>query len=670
METVVGIDFGTSNSGVSGFINGKNQIIPDSKGNRITPSIVSFGKDKQVVIGSDARSQLLKNPKRTIHSIKRLIGRKFFSSEVQKSKALLPFEIVEDENQNPVLKIDDHTYTPQEVSALILKHMKTVAEEALKVPVKKCVITVPAYFNDAQRQTTKEACEIAGLEVIRMINEPTAAALAYGFGRSKNERVAVYDLGGGTFDISILELRGDVFEVISTAGDTFLGGDDFDDRIIDIMAEDFLKKNNVDLRKIQSALPLLRMNAEKTKRRLSYAERSDVYIPSILQKDGKTLDLHFTLSRDQLKTACMDLIQKTFTVCDEAMNSGRIKPSDLQAIIMVGGPTKMPMIQEAVEVYFGKKALCDLNPDEVVSIGASIQAQALVSDVKRKALLLDVTPLDLGVATVGGYVETIVERNSQVPVANTKVFTTIKDNQDHVDIRVFQGKNRREEESLLLGEFHLQGIRKARAGEVAIEVSFGINGDGIVDVQARDKESGAVHQISVKFAATAGQKKVTELTKRNQEHHHVKLKDDWKDAVKIVFASPLGNTAKCSYQEGLIRNFDPFSEKFRMVSEDERREEKEVTAKGLQWLMTVEDFSNVARYVHAFQEKPDAGAKAPEGSFYEFRFKNGEVLYGAASLVGENEIGFWIVPYFKEDKLPGKMFIFAQKLESSLPLRV
>ncbi len=671
MELVVGIDFGTSNSVVAGFINGKNQVIPDAQGNRITPSIVSFGKDKQVVVGVDARNQMLKNPKRTIHSIKRLIGRRYRSSELQKAKALLPFEVVEDENQNPVIKIDDLLYTPQEISALILKHMKVVAEEGLKLPVKKCVVTIPAYFNDAQRQSTKEACEIAGLEVVRMINEPTAAALAYGFGKSRSEKIAVYDLGGGTFDISILELRDNVFEVIATAGDTFLGGDDIDDRIIDIMAEDFRRKNGVDLRTIPGALPLMRLNAEKTKRRLSYAERSDVYVPGVLQKDGKSLDLHFTLSRDQLKSACMDLIQKTFAVCDESLNAAKLKVSDLDAVIMVGGPTKMPMIQDAVEVYFGKKPLSDLNPDEVVAIGASIQAQALIADAKQKALLLDVTPLDLGVATVGGFVETIVEKNSQIPVANTKVFTTAKDNQEHVDIRVFQGKNRREEESLLLGEFHLSGIRKAKSGEVAIEVSFGINADGIVNVTARDRDTGAAQEIKVKFAANAGREKVIEMAKKAKEHRQVKLKDDWKDATRVVLGIPAQSGPKCTYQEGMIRNFDVFVESFRVILDDGKNSEKEIKSDQIQWLLCVDDFSNTPRYLKALHEKAEKiGSHRPGGTYYEFRFKNGEKMFGFASSVGENPTGFWVDPYFKEDQLSGRIFIFANRLESSHPIRV
>lgn len=671
MGSVIGIDFGTSNSGVSGYLNGKNQIIPDDKGRRITPSVVSFGKDRQIVIGDDAKAQLLKNPKRTVHSIKRLIGRKVFSAEVQKAKTLLPYEIVEGENQNAAIRIDDQIYAPQEIAALILKHMKDVAEQALKTPVHRCVITVPAYFNDAQRQTTKEACQIAGLEVMKMINEPTAAALAYGFGKKKNERIAVYDLGGGTFDISVLELRGETFEVIATAGDTFLGGDDFDDRLIDIMAEDFLNKTGVDLRSVSGALPLLRVNAEKTKRRLSYAEKSDVYVPSIVQKDGKSLDLHFTLSREQLRQACMDLIQKTFTVCDEAMNSAHLKPSELDAVIMVGGPTKMPMIQDAVEVYFGKKALSDLNPDEVVSVGASIQAQSLLADATQKALLLDVTPLDLGVATVGGFVETVIEKNTAVPAQLTKTFTTIRDDQDSVDIRVFQGKDRREEQSVLLGEFHLSGIRKARAGQVAIEVSFGINTDGIVEVGAVDKDTGAKHHIAVRLSATAGKDKVTEMAKRSQHFSEVKLKDDWKDAAKIVCATPVGNTQKCQYQEGLIRNFDPFQENFRLVSDDARREEKEISSKQIQWLIQLEDFANMPRYLKALHERPISfETKKPKNAFYEFKFKNGERIFGSAALIGENDVGFWVEPFFSEDDLPGRVFIFAERLESSTPFRI
>lgn len=453
MSSVIGIDLGTSNSAVASFINNKHQIIADEAGRRITPSIVSFGKDQKILVGSDAKSQLFSNPKKTIHSIKRLIGRKIFSPEVKKAQVLLPYSIVADEEQNVRIEIDGTFYTPQEISAFILKHMKAIAEAQLG-PVGEAVVTVPAHFNDNQRQSTKDACKIAGLEALRIINEPTAAALAYGFGKGLKETVAIYDLGGGTFDISILRLKDKVFEVIATAGDTFLGGDDFDDRIIDLCSEFFLKKTKIDLRKLPAALPLLRSNAERAKRKLSYAESTDIYIPSIVQHEGQMLDLQYTLSQDGFKKATIDLIQKTFAVCDEALRIANLRPSDLDAVILVGGPTKMSLIYDVVTSYFGKAPLRDLNPDEVVAIGASIQAHTLKgTEQKKEALLLDVTPLDLGIATVGGFIETLIDANTPIPTRASRLFTTTRDNQTSVNIRIFQGKNRREDESTSLGRY-------------------------------------------------------------------------------------------------------------------------------------------------------------------------------------------------------------------------
>lgn len=667
----VGIDFGTSNSAVASFLGDKHQVLPDDNGQRLTPSVVAFGKNNQILIGHDAKNQSFKNPKRTVHSIKRLIGRKIFSSEIEKAQALLPFELVEGEEKNVAVKIDDQIYTPQEITSLILKHMKAIAQARLNTDVKECVITVPAYFNDSQRQATKEACEIAGLEVLRIINEPTAAALAYGFGKGLKENIAVYDLGGGTFDVSILKLQDKVFEVVATAGDTFLGGDDFDDRIMDIIAEDFLKKEGIDLRKIPEALPLLRLNAEKTKRRLSYAERSDLYIPGIFQSESRSLDLQFSLSRDQLKEHAKDLIQRTFSVCDEALNSASMKASDLDAVILVGGPTKMPLIIDAVRSYFGKEPLNDLNPDEVVSIGASIQAQSLkASRAEKKALLLDVTPLDLGVATVDGYISTLIEKNSQIPTSATKVFTTIKDNQQSVDIRVFQGKNRRIEESHLLGEFHLSGFKKMKAGEVDIEVSFSINTDGIVEVSARDPETGASQQISVKLAATMGKEKIKETSEKSKRHQEVRLKNKWKGASKIVAYVSSSSGSGAQYYEGYSMNFDPLADVYKIIPDDGSETEKEIEKKRVCWVAVVEDFANIPRYLKAITEEPQKFKVKPRVQLYRFTLQNGEKVFGQADLPKMREEGFWILPYFEKDDLPGKIFLFSAKIKESVPIQL
>lgn len=669
MGKAVGIDFGTSNSVVASFVEGKAKVLADDKGNNVTPSVVSFGKNKQILVGHDAKTQGIKNPRRTVQSIKRLIGRKIFSSEVKKSQVLLSFDLIEGENQNVAVKVDDEVYTPQEIAAFILAHMKDIAEKATGDSVTDAVITVPAYFNDNQRLATKEAAEIAGLQVLRMINEPTAAALAYGFGKSLDETIVVYDLGGGTFDISILKLKDKVFEVIATAGDTFLGGDDFDDRIIDILAEEFLKKHEVDLRKIPEALPLLRSNAEKTKRRLSYAERSDLYIPSIFKKDGQTLDLHFSLSRDQLKQSTKDLIQRTFKVCDEALGSAKLSVSDVNAVILVGGPTKMPLIADAVQDYFGKKPLNDLNPDEVVAIGAAIQAQSLkTAATEKKALLIDVTPLDLGVATVDGFTETLIDKNSPIPMESSKVFATTVDNQEKVDIRIYQGKNRRVEESHLLGEFSLSGFPKKKAGEVAIKVNFAIDTDGIVNVAAIEEETGVEQKVSVKLSAAMGAQNVQASAEKAKKYQAVKLQDQWKDASKVLLYRCGESRMNSEYLEGYIKNFHPEDPQWTLHSDQKAEKDRVLEKNQIAWTCLINDFANIPRYLKALTEKPEKIGQKPQGQLYEFKLVNGESIYGQADLPKSTATGFWVIPYFPQDKLSGRVYIYNSKIRESIPI--
>lgn len=663
MASVVGIDFGTSNSAVSSLLDSKNQVIPDEKGRRLTPSIVSFGKNNKILIGLDAKTQGIKNPQRTIHSIKRLIGRKTYSSEIQKAKILLPYKIVEGDDQNILIEVDEKNYTPQEIGAFIIKRMKEIAEKGLKDQVNEAVITVPAYFNDAQRLATKETCQIAGLDVLRVINEPTAAALAYGFGKGLQETIAIYDLGGGTFDISILKLKDKVFEVVATAGDTFLGGDDFDDRIIDIIASDFLKKTEIDLRKIPAALPILRDNAEKTKRRLSYAERSDVYIPGIVQKEGKALDLHFSLSRDQLREQTMDLIQRTFAVVDEALNASGLKVKDLDATILVGGPTKMPLITEAAESYFGKIPLNDLNPDEVVSIGASIQAQSLKAQGsgKNRALLLDVTPLDLGIATVDGFIEPLIEKNTPIPTDATKTFTTTKDNQTRVDLRVYQGKNRRIEESTMLGEFQLSGFEPKAAGQAAVEVTFAINTDGIVEVTAVDQETGNSQNVTVKLSAAMGQAEVKKSSEKTKEFEQVELKYDLQDATKVLVCVPATNKGQASFQEGLVENFDPMSETMHLIVDEKSKQATDIGRDRIGWIASVEDFNNIPRYLKALTDKPKELPK-DMGQILKITMNNDDEIFGIGEDT-ETGDGFWIKPFVEKETLEGKVFIFRSKIK-------
>jgi molecular chaperone DnaK len=677
MGIAVGIDLGTSNSTVAAFIQGKHQVIADENGHRLTPSVVSFGKDNKILIGDDARSQLFANPKRTVSSVKRLIGRKIFSPEVKKSQVLLPYSLVEAADQNVAIEIDEQHYLPQEISSLILKRMKEIAETKLGKEVTHAVVTVPAYFNDNQRQATADACKIAGLEVLRMINEPTAAALAYGFGKELDEKVAIYDLGGGTFDISILQLKGQVFEVLSTAGDTFLGGDDFDDRIIDLCAESFLQQHEIDLRTIPQALPLLRQNAERAKRKLSYSEKTDIYIPGILKEENRVLDLHYSLTRDAFEKACLDLIQRTFTVCDEALRSAGIRAGDLNAVILVGGPTKMSIIQLAAERYFGKAPMKDLNPDEVVAIGAAIQAHQLEGNVdidsqtpvsSPASLLLDVTPLDLGIATVGGFVETLIEANTPIPVQSSRAFTTTRDHQKSVAIRIFQGRNRKESESTQLGEFEFAGFKDGKAGDASIDVTFSINTDGIVEVSAKDQATGCEQSVTVKMAAAMSKENMQKSESRASQHKQVQLKSKFKDHKKVIFCIPAAK--KHTYEEGFVKDLSPNLESFVLESESGLGEPKIIERSKIAWLLTVEDFANTPRYIQAATEKPSQFFVPPRSQLYQFTLNDGSKVFGQASMPKVREMGFWMEPYFSRDELPGKMYLYSDKIVEALPLNL
>ena len=422
MDKVLGIDLGTSNSCVATLVNGEPFVIPDKNGNKIQPSIVNFQKDGRVLVGVEAKPYVIQNSENTITSAKRLIGRKIFSAEVKKAMALMPYKILEGENQSVAIGIQDKTFTLQEISAMILKKMKSIAEEHFGEAFDKAVITVPAYFNDNQRAATKDAGKIAGLEVLRIINEPTAAALAYGFGKDIRQRVALYDLGGGTFDVSILELGDGVFEVVSTAGDTYLGGDDFEDRIIDWISEKFIKEHNIDLRQDRQTLQQLKDAAEIAKIELTDKEETSIFIPAVTAETSGFIDVDYTITRKEYSNMISDLIQKTFQVCDEAMQMARFTPSDIEGVIMVGGPTRTPAVRESVSRYFQKDPQSGVNPDEVVAIGASIQAGALAGETKD-VVLVDLTPLSVGIEIKGGLVERIVEINTPVPVDHTKIFT-------------------------------------------------------------------------------------------------------------------------------------------------------------------------------------------------------------------------------------------------------
>jgi molecular chaperone DnaK len=500
-EIAIGIDLGTSYSCVAIVQEGQPFVIPNEWGDATHASVVSFMEDGTVLVGNTAKKNIITNAETTVYSAKRLIGRYYFSDEVKKAQAVMPYKIVEGENNSVRIETRGKTYSLPQISALVLKEMKAIAETYLSQPVTKAVITVPAYFNDNQRQATKDAGRIAGLEVLRILNEPTAAALTYGFGRDVNQKVVIYDLGGGTFDVSILEIGKDVFEVLATAGDTYLGGDDFDDRIMTWLAEDFLQKRGLDLRQNKYCLQMLKEAAEKAKIDVGAAGRADILCQGICQDaNGNVMDLKQALGQDQFNRMVMDLVQRTFKVCDEALQSARMTAADVDAVILVGGPTRLPIIRNSVKHYFQKEPLEGINPDQVVAMGAALQAHALLNS-STETFLVDVTPLSLRIGTVGGYTEKIIEKNTPVPIDKSKTFTTSRDGQDKVKIRVYQGESNRADECELLGEFEFSGFRIGYRGEVKIEVTFEINTDGIVNVSAADLETGQKTSTTISLSS-------------------------------------------------------------------------------------------------------------------------------------------------------------------------
>jgi molecular chaperone DnaK len=510
MGRVVGIDLGTSTSCVSYVKDGKPKVIlgPDEK--VIQSSVVSFLEDGKVVVGNAAKPYIIQNPDRTVYSSKRLIGRKFFSSEVKKAMAVSTYEIVEGPNQSVRIEIGDRQYSCPEIGAMVLMEMKRIAEAELNEEVTDAVITVPANFNDGQRQATKDAGHIAGLNVLRIINEPTAAALAYGFGKDLEQKVAIYDLGGGTFDISILEIGADVFEVISTAGDMYLGGDDFDDRLIDYMAEMFMREHEIDLRTDRSALLRLKDTAEKTKIALAEELEYNISLPGIVEENGQSYDLNITINRNYFGQMVHDLIQRAFKVCDEALQNGHLTVEEIDALIMVGGPTKMPIIKEAVKSYFFKEPKADIDPETVVSMGAAIQASTLVESTAG-ALLLDVTPMSLGIETAGNLMDTLITRNTPIPAEQSRVFTTTHDSQTTVKISIFQGEERFCKENEPLGMFQLKDIPPAPKGDPKIEVTFEIDANGIVNVTARDRDTGKAQSVQLNVSGGLSKEEIEQI---------------------------------------------------------------------------------------------------------------------------------------------------------------
>src|SRR5579864_8675980 len=517
MAKVIGIDLGTTNSCVAVMEGSTPKVIENSEGARTTPSIVAFTDDGERLVGQPAKRQAVTNPERTFFAIKRLIGRTFDDPMTKKDKTLVPYKIIKAANGDAWVEADGKAYSPSQISAFVLGKMKETAEAHLGSPITQAVITVPAYFNDAQRQATKDAGKIAGLEVLRIINEPTAAALAYGLDKRKSGTIAVYDLGGGTFDVSILEIGDGVFEVKSTNGDTFLGGEDFDQRIISYLGGEFKKEQGIDLRNDKLALQRLKEAAEKAKIELSNSTQTEVNLPYITADATGPKHLALKLTRAKFEALVDDLIQRTVEPCRKALKDAGLSAGQINEVVLVGGMTRMPKVQEVVKQFFGKEPHKGVNPDEVVAIGAAIQAGVLQGDVKD-VLLLDVTPLSLGIETLGGVFTRIIERNTTIPTKKSQVFSTAEDNQNAVTIRVFQGEREMAADNKMLGQFDLVGIPPAPRGVPQIEVSFDIDANGIVNVQAKDKATGKEQQIRIQASGGLSESEIDKMVKDAEAH--------------------------------------------------------------------------------------------------------------------------------------------------------
>ncbi|GAC1494146.1 MAG: molecular chaperone DnaK [Bradyrhizobium sp.] len=512
MGKVIGIDLGTTNSCVA-VMDGKTaKVIENAEGMRTTPSIVAFSDDGERLVGQPAKRQAVTNPERTFFAVKRLVGRRYDDPMVEKDKKLVPYKIVKASNGDAWVEADGKTYSPSQVSAFILQKMKETAEAHLGQKVDQAVITVPAYFNDAQRQATKDAGKIAGLEVLRIINEPTAAALAYGLDKTKSGTIAVYDLGGGTFDVSILEIGDGVFEVKSTNGDTFLGGEDFDMRLVSYLADEFQKEQGINLRNDKLALQRLKEAAEKAKIELSSTTQTEINLPFITADQTGPKHLTMKLTRSKFEALVDDLIQKTIEPCRKALKDAGLTAAEIGEVVLVGGMTRMPKVQEVVKQLFGKEPHKGVNPDEVVAIGAAIQAGVLQGDVKD-VLLLDVTPLSLGIETLGGVFTRIIDRNTTIPTKKSQVFSTAEDNQNAVTIRVFQGEREMAADNKILGQFDLMGIPPSPRGMPQIEVTFDIDANGIVNVSAKDKATGKEQQIRIQASGGLSEADIQKMVK-------------------------------------------------------------------------------------------------------------------------------------------------------------
>jgi molecular chaperone DnaK len=608
MGKVIGIDLGTTNSCVAVMEGGEPVVIANTEGNRTTPSVVGFTKDGERLLGTVAKNQAVTNPENTIFSIKRFMGRRF--SEVSSEKELVPYNLSATSSDDCQVTIQGESYRPPEISAMILQKMKETAESYLGETVTQAVVTVPAYFNDAQRQATKDAGTIAGLEVLRIINEPTAAALAYGMDKKRNEKVAVYDLGGGTFDVSILAIGDDSFEVLSTNGDTHLGGDDFDEAIINFLAEEFIRDQGVDLRKDSMALQRLKEAAEKAKCELSTSMQTEVNLPFITADASGPKHLNLSLSRSKLEQLCDDLLQRSKNPCKQALEDAGLTASDVDEVILVGGMTRMPAVGEIVKSVFNKEPHRGVNPDEVVALGASIQGGVLAGDVKD-VLLLDVTPLSLGIETLGGICTKLIERNTTIPVNKRQIFSTAADNQTAVTIHVLQGERELASDNRTLGRFNLEGIMAAPRGVPQIEVSFDIDANGIVHVSAKDMATGKEQKIRIESSSGLSDDDIEKMV--NEAETNRQADEERKKSIEIR-----NNADSLVYQ----------SEKSLKEHGDKVGEEERAAIEAA-----------LATLKTTLEGEDDAAIEAATNTLTEASHKLAEAMYAAAAAEGQEAEG-------------------------------